>query len=95
MIERLWDAIAKPGMAAHYIHHLLHETFPALAKLEGFERATILRRELDDKTQFRIVTTWKDETYVKSFAGEDPEVAVVPDRVAEMMISLDLNARHF
>jgi hypothetical protein len=29
------------------------------------------------------------------FAGADPEVAVVPARVAQMMIEYDRRARHF
>lgn len=71
MIERHWDASVKPGMAACYIQHLTSETFPALQKLAGFEGAAILRRDLADKTLFRIVTTWKDESYIKAFAGSE------------------------
>ena len=46
MISRLWRSIARSECAAAYIEHLQQETFPALQRLSGFKRATILNRTL-------------------------------------------------
>ena len=46
MISRHWKGTAKPGLAVRYISHLQQETFPQLAALPGFVRASILRREV-------------------------------------------------
>jgi heme-degrading monooxygenase HmoA len=95
MIERHWDALAKIEMAERYVQHLLQETFPALAKIAGFERATILRRNEEDGVHFRIITTWKNQDAIRTFAGDDPERAVVPEQVAKMMIRFEARACHF
>lgn len=95
MIERHWGAIAKANMADHYIQHLRHETFPKLERIAGFKRASILRRDKSDGVQFLIVTVWESEDAIRAFAGDDPEQAVVPGVVREMMLQFDERATHF
>ena len=95
MIERHWDATAKNEMANQYSQHLLSETFPGLMKIEGFQRAQILRQDIRDGVHFRIITVWKNENSIRAFAGDDLELAVVPEKVAQMMIRFDQRARHF
>ncbi len=95
MISRHWRALARHGEAENYIRHLLHETFPSLSDIPGFIRASILRRELKDGTEFLIVTEWASLDAIKSFAGADPEVAVVPAVVQGMMLEYDPRVRHY
>lgn len=95
MISRHWRALARQGEADNYIHHLLQETFPKLSGIGGFIRASILRRELKGGTEFLIVTEWESLDAIKSFAGTDPEAAVVPAVVQAMMVEYDPRVRHF
>jgi len=95
MISRHWGGIARRDCADRYVAHLEEETFPRLASLTGFVRATILRREVDAGTEFRIVTVWESEQSIRAFAGADVEAAVVPDKAKAMMVEYDRRATHY
>ena len=95
MISRHWKGVAKPGYAEAYVQHLRHDTFPGLARIPGFVHATILRRVVEAGTEFKIVTVWESLTAIKAFAGEDPEIAVVPASVREMLSSYDERVVHY
>jgi heme-degrading monooxygenase HmoA len=81
--------------AQNYISHLRSETFPALQRIPGFVDASILSRQLPDGIEFLVVTWWRSLEAIARFAGSDPEVAVVPDSVAKMMVEFDRRVRHF
>ena len=87
--------VARPGQAESYVSHLRTVTFPQLAAIPGFVRAAILRREVEGGTEFRIVTEWESLDAIRAFAGQDPEVAVVPAVVQAMMASYDRRAAHY
>lgn len=95
MISRHWTGIAKRDRADDYVEHLEIDTFPKLGALPGFVRATILRRERDEGTEFRVVTLWDSLRSIQAFAGSDIEAAVVPDNVKAMMTDYDRRATHY
>jgi heme-degrading monooxygenase HmoA len=95
MISRHWKGIAKPGRAEEYVHHLKTDTFPLLAGIKGFVRGSMLTRELDDGTEFQIVTVWESLDAIKAFAGANAEVAVVPHVVQELMARYDSTVAHY
>jgi len=95
MISRHWKGLCKPENADRYVEHLERETFPQLATLPGFVRATILRRELAGGTEFQIVTVWQSLAAIEAFAGRNVEVAVVPTSVQAMMVSYDHSVTHY
>ena len=95
MILRQWRALAHRNEALNYIEHLRTETFPALKKMPGFIDASILSRAHSAGVEFMIETRWESLTAISSFAGVDTQAAVVPPKVAAMMIEFDNRARHF
>ncbi|HEX7125950.1 MAG TPA: antibiotic biosynthesis monooxygenase [Thermodesulfobacteriota bacterium] len=95
MISRHWKGIAKPGQAEAYVHHLESDTFPKLSAIPGFVRASILRRDVAAGTEFQVVTLWESLDAIRAFAGERPEVAVVPPTVQAMMVSYDAHVEHY
>lgn len=95
MISRQWRGLARTNQAESYIDHLRQETFPSLERLPGFVSASILSRKLDRGTEFLVVTQWRSMADIASFSGSDLEAAVVPPKVAAMMIEYDNRARHF
>ena len=95
MISRHWGGLAKPTAADRYVEHLQGETFPKLARIPGFVSASILRRHISVGVEFLIVTRWHSIEAIPQFAGEDPQVAVVPERVQAMMIDYDRKVRHY
>jgi heme-degrading monooxygenase HmoA len=85
MISRHWQGIARREDADRYIAHFQSDTFPQLASLAGFIRATILRREVAEGTQFQVVTVWESLEAIRAFSGSDAETAVVPPMAQSMM----------
>ena len=95
MISRHWRGLARRDRADDYVEHLRRETLPALKELRGFVDASVLSREVAEGVEFVVVTRWTSMDAIASFAGPDPEVAVVPPKPAEMMVEFDRRARHF
>jgi heme-degrading monooxygenase HmoA len=95
MIARHWRGVAKREFADAYVEHLHSETFPQLVQLPGFHDASILRRDVEQGVEFLVVTVWKSLDAIRGFAGHDPESAVVPAKVQQMMIEYDRRPRHY
>ena len=95
MISRHWKGIAKPGEADNYIEHLRSDTFPKLSKINGFIRASILRRTVEQGTEFLIITVWESIESIEHFAGAKADVAVVPEVVQAMMVEYDKIVSHY
>jgi heme-degrading monooxygenase HmoA len=95
VIARQWRGLARADQAQNYLRHLRSQTLPALQEIPGFVDASILSRQLRGGIEFLIVTRWQSLEAIARFAGVDPEVAVVPASVAQMMIEFDPRARHF
>jgi heme-degrading monooxygenase HmoA len=95
MICRHWRGIAKHEYADPYVAHLRAEIFPALRGLEGFRGAAILRRPHKEGVEFLVITRWDSEAAIRAFAGDDLSTAVVPDKVAAMMVEFDETASHY
>lgn len=95
MISRQWCGVARRSEADSYVTHLRSETFPQLDRIAGFRGASILRRDVPAGIEFRIITLWESIDAIRAFAGEDPEAAVVPRKVKEMMVSFDSNVCHY
>jgi heme-degrading monooxygenase HmoA len=95
MISRQWQGIARREDADRYIAYLKSDTFPRLASLAGFIRATILRREVAEGTQFQVVTVWESLDAIGAFSGSDADRAVVPPAAQAMMVEFDRRAVHY
>jgi heme-degrading monooxygenase HmoA len=95
VISRHWRGISARDQADAYVNHLKAETFPALRTIPGFVRASILRRDVTNGTEFQVITVWESLDAIRAFAGEDVEVAVVPAVVREMMVEFEERASHY
>ena len=95
MISRHWKGIAKPGPAEAYVKHLKSDTLPALSRIPGFVRATILKRAVEAGTEFQVITVWESLSSIHSFAGSQVDLAVVPAAVQAMMASCDTHVVHY
>lgn len=58
-------------------------------------QSRILRRDVAEGAEFRIVTVWDSLDVVRAFAGDDVEAAVVPDVVRTMMVRFDPRVAHY
>jgi heme-degrading monooxygenase HmoA len=81
MICRYWRGLVKPDCPDAYIEHLRTRTFPHLERIPGFHGASLMKRELPTGVEFIVQTRWDSLDAIVAFAGEDAEVAVVPEVV--------------
>jgi len=95
MISRHWTGLAKKERADEYIDHLQNDTFKQIATINGFISARILKRNLQEGTEFLIVTEWETLDAIKQFAGTSYETAVVPELVRTIMLKYDEKVRHY
>ena len=95
MVSRHWTGLVKKERAGDYILHLQNETFKKIGTIPGFVSAKILHRELDDGTEFLIITEWENIEAIKEFAGENYRIAVIPQIAKEMMVRFDDEAKHY
>lgn len=94
-VARQWKGVVKPGLADQYVRHLQRETLASLRGTPGFVYATILRREIEDGTEFLVTTYWHSLDAIKAFAGEDVTRAVVPPAAQALMVRYDERAIHY
>ena len=95
MIARVWRGVTHPSRANEYHEHLLRETFPQLRSLDGFKAGFVMRQDLDDGIEFLVITHWDALADIRAFAGDDIEVAVIPDVAQAMMVRHDKAVRHY
>jgi len=95
VISRQWTGVVRPGQADAYLAHLRRETIPALRRLDGFLGVGVLRREVEDGTEFQVTTIWRSLDAIKAFAGEDVTRAVVPPAAQAFMVRFDDRAVHY
>jgi heme-degrading monooxygenase HmoA len=95
MIERHWKGIVKFEEEDNYIEHLLKDTFPKIEKINGFIKASVLKRPVANGVEILVVTVWNSMEAVQQFAGINPDKAVVPKKVQQMMITYERNVIHY
>jgi heme-degrading monooxygenase HmoA len=75
-ILRIWRGKTLSERADDYADYIASTGLPGYLNTPGNTSAVFTRRDLGDKVEFCMVTTWTDMDAVRAFAGPDPEVAV-------------------
>jgi heme-degrading monooxygenase HmoA len=94
-IARLWRGRATREKADAYHRHVTGTVFPALARLSGYRGGQVLRREIDGRVEFLVVTLWESLDAVRAFAGPDPERAVVEPAARAALVEYDEFVQHY
>ena len=97
MITRIWHGWTTHGNADTYQGLLESEILPGIARkqIPGYRGAHLVRRALEDEVEF-ITLLWFDSLdSVRSFMGEDYEVAYVPDAARAVLSRFDDRSRHY
>lgn len=75
MITRMWRGEVLTARAGEYLDYLKRTGLADYASVPGNRGVTVLTRELDDRTEFLVVTEWDSWEAIREFAGDDPEIA--------------------
>ncbi len=97
MICRIWNGWTTAANAEAYEQLLLSEIAPAIVAKEipGFRRMQVLRDVASDGEVCFTTLMWFDSLEsIRSFAGEDHAVAVVPPQAQALLLRFDARSRH-
>lgn len=96
MIARIWHGYTTPGNADVYENLLRTEIFHGIGNrhIEGFKDIQLLRRELQNETEFIAIMRFDNLDAVKKFAGEEYEKAVVPEKAQQVLKRFDAASQH-
>ncbi len=97
MISRIWHGWTTPDNADAYEALLKSEIFINIQsrKIEGYRGIQLLRRNLDAEVEFVTIMWFDTLDAVRTFAGEDYEVAVVPPKARELLARFDGRSQHY
>lgn len=95
MIVRLWRGRARPESADAYQHHVTRTVFPKLTRIDGFLGARVLRRAVQGRVEFLVITEWRSWDAIRAFAGGSPDVAVVEPDARAVLDDFDTHVDHF
>lgn len=97
MIARIWHGWTTPENADAYESLLRHEIFIGIQdrQIAGFHEIQLLRRSLETEVEFTTIMWFDSIDAVRSFAGQDYEVAVVPPQAQALLSRFDGRSQHY
>jgi heme-degrading monooxygenase HmoA len=97
MISRIWRGWTSRENAAAYQSLLETEILPGIGNrlVEGYGGAHLLRRDVEGEVEFMTILWFDSLEAVRKFAGEDYEVAVVPDKARALLSRIDERSAHY
>ncbi|MBU0490617.1 MAG: antibiotic biosynthesis monooxygenase [Chloroflexi bacterium] len=97
MIARIWHGWTTPGNADQYEVLLKEEVFVGIQNrhIRGFKSIQLLRRQVDEEVEFVTVMLFDSLDAVREFAGEDYELAVVPEKARAVLSRFDERSQHY
>ena len=95
MIARIWRGAVAQGNGDAYAQYMHDTGVAGYAGIEGNRGIWMLRRDVDGKTEFVMLTLWDSMDAVKAFAGERPEQAIYYPEDEHYLIESDDIVSHF
>jgi len=96
MIARIWHGFTTKENADSYENLLKEEVFIGIEQkdIKGYRGIRLLRRELEDETEFTTIMQFESIENVKQFAGEEYETAYVPAKARQILKRFDPKSVH-
>ena len=97
MISRIWHGWTTPGNADKYEALLKEEIFVGIQnrKIRGFNGIQLLRRDVGQEIEFVTIMLFDSLDSIREFAGEDYEVAFVPEKARAVFSRFDERSQHY
>jgi heme-degrading monooxygenase HmoA len=95
MVARIWRGAVRSADADEYAAYMRRTGLAAYRATPGNRGAWMLRRDVDDRTEFVMFTLWDSLDAVKAFAGDDYEQAVFYPEDDRFLIERDLVSSHY
>jgi heme-degrading monooxygenase HmoA len=97
MIGRIWHGYTTTANADAYEALLKQEIFVGIRgrRIAGFREIQLLRRDLGPEVEFITIMWFDSLDAVRTFAGDDYEVAVVPPKARAVLSHFDERSQHY
>ena len=97
MISRIWHGWTTPGNADKYEALLKEEIFLSIQnrQIQGFKGIQLHRRKIEQEVEFVTIMFFDSLDSIREFAGEDYEVAVVPEKARAFLSHYDERSQHY
>ena len=95
MIARIWRGAVRRRDGDAYAEYMRQTGVPAYAGTPGNRGVWMLRRDVDDRTEFVMFTLWDSLDAVKAFAGEDYETAVFYPEDDRFLVEREETSAHY
>ena len=95
MFVRLWSCRARLERVGSYVKHFQENVYPQLRRIDGHRGAYVLQRSLGGEAEILVLTLWDSMMAIHTFAGDDPNVAVVEDEAKTFLSHFDMSVKHF
>jgi heme-degrading monooxygenase HmoA len=94
-IARIWKGEVPLDKSDEYLEQMRTVAIPDYRSTDGNQGAFALRRDLDDRAEFVMLTFWESREAIMAFAGEDIRVAKYYDFDADVLLEMTPHVEHF
>jgi heme-degrading monooxygenase HmoA len=97
MISRIWHGYTTFENADTYERLLKEEIFIGIKNrnIRGYKGIQLLRRKMEQQTEFITIMWFDSWDSVTEFAGKDYENAVVPEKAQKILSRFDKLSQHY
>lgn len=95
MIARTWRGATKAKDADAYLEYLHRTGFAEYRKIGGNRGVLGLRRMVNDRAEFLLVSLWDSEEAIRRFTGDDIEQAVFYPEDERFLVEGDNRVMHY
>ena len=97
MIARIWHGYTTQQNADAYETLLQEEIFIGIGnrKIEGLKDIQLLKRQMENETEFITIMWFYSIDAVKTFAGNDYEKAVIYEDAKPLLVRYDERSQHY
>jgi len=95
MIARLWHGFTTCENTSKYESMLKPDVLPGLDKVTGYKGSYLLRRDHGNEIEFVTMMLWESIDALRAVAGDNYEVAIVPEERRRVLSRLDERAQHY
>jgi heme-degrading monooxygenase HmoA len=95
VIARIWRGAVRRQDGDAYARYMRETGVAEYVDSPGNRGAWMLRRDVDDRTEFLMFTLWDSLEAVKGFAGEDYQQAVFYPEDDRFLVERDPTSAHY
>jgi heme-degrading monooxygenase HmoA len=95
MIARTWQGATAAHDADAYLDDLHQTGLAEYRKVDGNRGVLALRRIVEDRAEFLLVSLWDSEESIRQFAGDEIEKAVFYPEDERFLVDRDNHVVHY